>query len=91
MLGCFLSLAISRKNVKTHKQEPESKPKTKSSWTRSTLEWIINQYCVKMDKRSGMVNDLNRADNLQYIVTLIGKVITVSLETVDITDRLPVL
>ena len=40
--------------------------------------WIINQYCVKIDKR---VNDPNRADNPQYIVKLIGKVITVSLET----------
>ena len=44
-----------------------------------------------MDKRSGMVNDPNPADNSQYIVKLIGKMITVSLETGDIIDRLPVL
>ena len=47
--------------------------------TRSALEWIIDQYRVKTDKRSGIVNDPNRADDPQYIVRLIGKVITVSL------------
>ena len=56
---------------------------------RSALEWIINQYCVKIDKRSGIVNDPNRADDLQYIVKLIGKVITVSLETVKVVEGLP--
>ena len=56
---------------------------------RSALEWIINQYCVKIDKRSGIVNDPNRADDPQYIVKLIGKVITVSLETVKIVEELP--
>ena len=59
--------------------------------TRSALEWIINQYCVKIDKRSGIVNDPNRADDPQYIVKLIGKVITVSLETADIVKDLPAL
>ena len=58
---------------------------------RSALEWIINQYCVKIDKRSGIVNDPNRADDPQYIVKLIGKVITISLETVDIVENLPAL
>ena len=56
---------------------------------RSALEWIIDQYCVKMDKRSGIVNDPNRADDSEYIVKLIGKVITVSLETVEIVEKLP--
>ena len=57
--------------------------------TRSALEWIINQYCVKTDKRSGIVNDPNRADDPQYIVRLIGQVISVSLETMDIVGGLP--
>ena len=59
--------------------------------TRSALEWVIDQYRVKTDKRSGIVNDPNRADDPQYIVKLIGKVITVSLETVDIINKLPTL
>ena len=59
--------------------------------TRSALEWIIDQYRIKTDKRSGIVNDPNRADTPQYIVKLIGKVITVSLETVDIVSKLPAL
>ncbi len=56
---------------------------------RSALEWVIDQYRVKTDKRSGIVNDPNRADDPEYIVRLIGKVITVSLETVKIVEGLP--
>ena len=56
---------------------------------RSALEWVIDQYCVKTDKRSGIFNDPNRADDPQYIVRLIGKVIAVSLETVGIVEGLP--
>ncbi len=56
---------------------------------RSALEWVIDQYRVKTDKRSGIVNDPNRADDPQYIVRLIGKIISVSLETVEIVDSLP--
>ena len=56
---------------------------------RSALEWVINQYCVKTDERSGIVNDPNRADDPQYIVKLVGKVITVSLEAVGIVGGLP--
>ena len=56
---------------------------------RSALEWVIDQYRVKTDKRSGIVNDPNREDDPQYIVKLIRKVITVSLETVEIVESLP--
>ena len=59
--------------------------------TRSALEWVIDQYRVKTDKRTEIVNDPNRIDDPQYIVKLIGKVITVSLETVDIVNELPAL
>ena len=58
---------------------------------RSALEWVVDQYRVKVDKRSGIVNDPNRADEPQYIVDLIGRVITVSLRTVEIIGNLPVL
>ena len=56
---------------------------------RSALDWIIDQYQVSTDKRSGIVNDPNRADDPEYIVRLIGQVITVSLETVKIVKALP--
>lgn len=44
---------------------------------------------VKTDKRSGIVNDPNRADDPQYILRIIGKVISVSLETVKVVEGLP--
>ena len=56
---------------------------------RSALEWVIDQYQVSTDKRSGITNDRNRADDPQYILRLIGQVITVSLETVEIVKSLP--
>lgn len=55
---------------------------------RSALEWIIDQYQVSADKRSGITNDPNRVDEPQYIVRLIGQVITVSLETVKLAGSL---
>ncbi len=57
--------------------------------TRSALEWIVDQYRIKTDKRSGIVNDPNRSDDPQYIVRLIGKIITVSLKTVNLVKSLP--
>ena len=57
--------------------------------TRSALEWVIDQYRVKVDKRSGIVNDPNRADEPRYIVDLVGRVISVSLQTVEIVAGLP--
>ena len=56
---------------------------------RSALEWVVDQYRVKTDKRSGIVNDPNRADQPRYIVDLVGRVITVSLKTVEIVKDLP--
>ena len=56
---------------------------------RCALEWVIDQYRVKTDKRSGIVNDSNRADDPQYILRLLGKVISVSLETVELVAGLP--
>ena len=55
---------------------------------RSALEWVVDQYRVKTDRRSGIKNDPNRLDDETYIVDLIRKVISVSLETVGIVDRL---
>ena len=55
---------------------------------RSALEWVVDQYRVKTDKWSGIVNDPNRADDETYIVDLIRKVIGVSLETVGIIEGL---
>ena len=59
--------------------------------TRSALEWVVDQYRVKVDRRSGIKNDPNRVDQPQYIVDLIGRVINISLKTVEIVAGLPTL
>jgi predicted helicase len=56
---------------------------------RSALDWIIEQYRIKTDKRSGITNNPNRPDEPDYIVKLICKIVTVSLETVKIITNLP--
>ncbi|MFC1938003.1 type ISP restriction/modification enzyme [Chloroflexota bacterium] len=58
---------------------------------RSAIGWIIDQYQVKTDKRSGITNDPNRPDDPQYIIHLIGKIITVSIETLKVIKSLPIL
>ena len=55
---------------------------------RSALDWVIDQYQVSEDKRSGIVSDPNRADDPQYIVRLVCRVVTVSIETVRLVREL---
>ena len=56
---------------------------------RSALEWVIDQYRVKEDKRTGIRSDPNNPDDPEYIVRLVGQVIRVSVETVGIVKSLP--
>ncbi|MDE2651931.1 MAG: hypothetical protein OXI62_14590, partial [Chloroflexota bacterium] len=59
---------------------------------RSALDWIVDQYRVKTDKRSGITHDPNGySEDPRYILKLIERVITVSLRTVDIVDKLATL
>ena len=62
---------------------------------RSALEWVIDQYQISTDKRSGIKNDPNRLHgddaDPEYIVRLIGQVISVSLETVRLVNQLAAL
>jgi predicted helicase len=56
---------------------------------RSALEWVVDQYRVTEDDRSGIKSDPNREDDPQYIVRLVGQVVRVSLETVRLVRALP--
>ena len=56
---------------------------------RSALEWVVDQYQVSEDKRSGIKSDPNREDDPEYIVRLVGQVVRVSLETVKRVNDLP--
>ncbi len=61
--------------------------------SRSAIEWIIDRYQVKTDKASGIVNDPNdwstEVGNPRYIVDLLKRIVTVSVETMAIVDSLP--
>ncbi|GMA27385.1 hypothetical protein GCM10025874_06380 [Arenivirga flava] len=61
--------------------------------SRSGLDWILERYQVRTDKPSGIVNDPNdwsrEHGQPRYIIDLIGRVVTVSLETMRIVDALP--
>ncbi|MBU0638826.1 MAG: hypothetical protein KKB50_08175 [Planctomycetes bacterium] len=56
---------------------------------RSALEWVIDQYRIKEDKRSGIRSDPNNSDDPEYIVRLVGQVVRVSVETARIVAALP--
>jgi len=50
---------------------------------RSALEWVIDQYQVTIDKRSGIISDPNGWNGDEtYIANLVCRVVHVSVETV---------
>jgi predicted helicase len=62
---------------------------------RSAIEWIIDRYYVKTDQASGIVNDPNdwsrEIGDPRYILDLLARIVTVSMETMKIVDELPAL
>lgn len=57
---------------------------------RSAIGWLMDRYQVRKDKASGIVNDPNEySDDPRYIVNLVERVVTVSMETLDIVAQLP--
>lgn len=57
---------------------------------RPAIEWIIDQYQVKTDKKSGITDDPNDfSDDPKYILNLLLSVITVSIRTIELIDELP--
>ncbi len=60
---------------------------------KSAIEWIMERYQVKTDKKSGITNNPNdwskEHDNPSYIFDLLLSIINVSVQTVDIVDGLP--
>jgi predicted helicase len=61
--------------------------------SRSAIEWIIDRYYVNTDKPSGIVNYPNdwsrEVGDPRYILDLLARIVTVSLETMKIVDALP--
>ncbi|MER6936516.1 type ISP restriction/modification enzyme [Nocardioides sp. NPDC127514] len=61
--------------------------------SRSAIEWIIDRYWIKTDKASGIVNNPNdwsrEVGDPRYILDLLARIVTVSLETMKIVDGLP--
>jgi predicted helicase len=60
---------------------------------RSALDWLVEKYRVTVDKDSGIINDPNdwakEHNEPRYILDLILRIITVSLETIKIVNHLP--
>ena len=57
---------------------------------RSAVEWIMDQYQVKTDKKSGITDDPNDySTDEKYIFNLLLRIINVSIQTVDLIESLP--
>ncbi|QAR36235.1 type ISP restriction/modification enzyme [Latilactobacillus curvatus] len=57
---------------------------------KPAIEWIIDQYQVKTDKKSGITDDPNDfSEDPKYILNLLLSVITVSMKTLELVDQLP--
>ena len=61
--------------------------------SRSALAWLLDRYQVKKDKGSGIVNDVNLWSEEQgeprYILDLVKRIVTVSVETMAVVRALP--
>lgn len=57
---------------------------------RSVIEWIMDQYQNKTDRKSGITDDPNDfSDDPKYIYNLLLRIINVSIQTVDLVNSLP--
>lgn len=57
---------------------------------RPAIEWIIDQYQIKTDKKSGIIDDPNEfSEDPKYILNLLLSVITVSMLTIELLNQLP--
>ena len=60
---------------------------------KSAVEWVMERQAVTTDKITGIINDANawaaEQDNPKYPLELLLRVITVSLETMQIVRKLP--
>ncbi len=57
---------------------------------KSAIGWIIDQYQIKKDNKTGIVNDPNEfSDDRKYILNLLLSIITVSMKTLELIEELP--
>ena len=57
---------------------------------RSAIEWIMDQYQVDTDKKSGITDDPNDySTDEKYIFNLLLRIINVSLKTIELVNSLP--
>lgn len=57
---------------------------------RPAIDWIIDQYQIKVDNKSKIVDDPNKFSvDSKYILRLLLSIITVSMKTLQIMDEFP--
>ena len=58
---------------------------------RSPIEWAVDRYQVRQDKASGIVNDPNlwAPENPRYIPDLVKRLVTLSIESLNLINELP--
>ena len=57
---------------------------------KAAIDWIMDQYKVKIDNNSGIIDDPNSfSEDPKYILNLLLSVINVSMKTLELIDKLP--
>lgn len=61
--------------------------------TRSAIEWVMESFRVRTDRASKIINDPNswaiESGDTTYIFNLVGRIVTMSLRTLDVVESLP--
>lgn len=57
---------------------------------KAAIEWIMDQYRIKTDEKSGIIDDPNDfSDDPKYILNLLLSIIKVSMKTLELIEELP--
>lgn len=57
---------------------------------KSAIEWVIDQYRVKVDKNTGIIDDPNKySDDPKFVFNHLLKIINLSIITTDLIKELP--
>ena len=61
--------------------------------SKSAIDWLISRYQVKKDEDSGIVNNpndwLDYCAEPDYIVKLLKRIVTLSLKSLEIREKMP--
>jgi len=74
---------------RSQQAHPQNQQPQSANHPAARVAWVIDQYQVTEDPRSGIRLDPNRPDDPEYITRLLAQLIRLSLDTLSLIRSLP--